>query len=117
MDNDLDVVWPKGSSRRMFAEMEKALEAISAAAGGKYQPSPLWKWPLRKLLTAHPLGGCAMADDSQNGVVNEFGEVWNYPKLFVADGSTIPTALAINPSATISALAERAAEHIVSGTV
>lgn len=116
-DNELDVVWPRQSSRRMFAEMEKALEAISAAAGGKYQPSPLWKWPLRKLLTAHPLGGCAMADDPQSGVVNEFGEVWNYPNLFVADGSAIPTALAINPSATISALAERAAEHIINGTI
>ena len=44
-----------------------------------------------------------MSDDSNSGVVSEFGEVWNYPNLYVADGSTIPTALAINPSATISA--------------
>jgi cholesterol oxidase len=114
MHDELDVVWPKAGSRRMFAAMEQALRAISLAAGGQYQPSPLWQWPLRKLLTAHPLGGCAMADDPQNGVVNEFGEAWNYPKLFVTDGSVIPTALSINPSATISALAERAAEHIAS---
>ena len=112
VDGEIDVVWPKRSSRAMFAEMESALKTLSAAAGGKYQPSPLWAWPLRKLLTAHPLGGCAMSDSPQSGVANEFGELWNYPNLFVTDGSTIPTALAINPSATISALAERTADHI-----
>src|SRR5215475_5350790 len=79
---------------------------------GKYETSLLWRWPLRKLLTAHPLGGCAMSDDPADGVVNEFGEVWNYPNLFVADGSIIPTALSVNPSATISALSERIAEGI-----
>jgi len=44
-------------------------------------------------------------------VVNEFGEVWNYPNLYVSDGSIIPTALGVNPSATISALSERIADH------
>lgn len=116
VDGEIDVVWPKRSSRPLFAEMERALKTLSAAAGGKYQPSPLWAWPLRKLLTAHPLGGCAMSDNPRSGVVNEFGELWNYPNLFVSDGSTIPTALAINPSATISALAERTADHIAHRT-
>jgi cholesterol oxidase len=61
------------------------------------------------LITAHPLGGCVMGDTKRNGVVNPQGEVHGVPGLFVADGSIIPTALATNPSYTISALAERVA--------
>ncbi len=99
----------------MFAEMEDALKKLSAGVEGKYASSVLWKWPLRKLLTAHPLGGCVMSDEPDRGVVNEFGEVWNYPDLYVADGSIIPTALSVNPSATISALSERIAHHLTGG--
>jgi cholesterol oxidase len=110
----IDIVWSKTSSRKMFDEMEQALKRISEAMNGKYRSSPLWDWPLRKLLTAHPLGGCAMSESKAGGVVNEFGEVWDYPNLHVIDGSIIPTALAINPSATISALAERAAARLAS---
>jgi cholesterol oxidase len=54
-----------------------------------------------------------MSDESNTGVVNEFGEVWNYPNLYVSDGSIIPTALSVNPSATISALSERIADRLV----
>jgi cholesterol oxidase len=56
-----------------------------------------------------------MSDDTARGVVNDVGEVHGYPGLFVADGSVIPTALARNPSATISALAERTAFHLLHG--
>lgn len=114
-NGNIDIKWDSSASREMFAEMEDALKKLSAGIGGKYAPSILWKWPLRKLLTAHPLGGCAMSDDPDRGVVNEFGEVWNYPGLYVADGSIIPTALSVNPSATISALSERIAHHLVGG--
>jgi cholesterol oxidase len=93
--------------------MEAALKELSRGVGGKYKPSVLWGWPFKKLLTAHPLGGCVMSDDASAGVVNEFGEVWNYPNLFVSDGSIIPTALSVNPSATISALSERIADRLV----
>ena len=108
----IEVRWDISRSRKMFAEMEKGLKELSRGIGGKYMPSVLWGWPFRKLLTAHPLGGCVMSDDPAQGVVNEFGEVWNYPGLYVSDGSIIPTALSVNPSATISALSERIAEHV-----
>lgn len=113
-DGNIDINWNSRQSKAMFDEMEQGLKELSKGIGGKYQTSILWGWPLKKLLTAHPLGGCTMSDDKEQGVVNEYGEVWNYPNLYVSDGSIIPTALSVNPSATISALSERIAEHIAS---
>lgn len=110
---NIDIGWSSSRSREMFAEMEAGMKELSRGIGGRYQTSVLWGWPFRKLLTAHPLGGCAMSDTPESGVVNEYGEVWNYPNLYVSDGSIIPTALSVNPSATISALSERIAHHLV----
>lgn len=110
--SNIEIDWQHTQSRAMFKEMERAMEQISRGLEGKYRSSLLWGWPLKKLLTAHPLGGCVMSDDKEQGVVNEYGEVWNYPNLYVSDGAIIPTALAVNPSATISALSERIAGHI-----
>jgi choline dehydrogenase-like flavoprotein len=67
---------------------------------------------------SHPLGGCRMADTAEEGVVDRFGRVWNtaggvHPGLYVADASIIPTALGVNPSLTISALALRCADRII----
>lgn len=114
-DDNIDIEWSHSRSKKMFNEMEEELKRLSDKLCGKYKTSPLWKWPVNKLLTAHPLGGCIMGESAETGVVNEFGEVWNYPNLYVADGSIIPTALSINPSATICALSERIADHIVKG--
>jgi cholesterol oxidase len=110
---NMEIKWDSSHSREMFDEMETAMKQLSRGIGGKYMTSILWGWPFRKLLTAHPLGGCVMSDDKSEGVVNEYGEVWNYPNLYVSDGSIIPTALSVNPSATISALSERIADHLV----
>jgi cholesterol oxidase len=113
LSNDvIDIHWDNKRSKEMFDEMETILKRLSKAAGGRYKTSVLWGWPFKKLLTAHPLGGCPMSDEPDKGVVNEFGEVWNYPNLYVSDSAIIPTALSVNPSATISALSERIAEHI-----
>jgi cholesterol oxidase len=112
---NLDLHWSPRASMKRFFELEQAMRALSGALDGHYVSSPLWDWPGRELLTAHPLGGCAMAENPARGVVNEVGEVHGYPGLFVADASVIPTALARNPSATISALAERIAFQLLHG--
>jgi len=62
---------------------------------------------------AHPLGGCRMADSSDLGVVDHRCEVFGNEGLFCMDSSAIPTALSVNPSLTISAVTERAAEELV----
>lgn len=56
--------------------------------------------------TAHILGGCRMGDDPDSGVVDRRGEVFRYPGLYVVDGSVVPVNLGVNPSLTITALAE-----------
>ena len=63
--------------------------------------------------TAHQLGSCRMADDPSRGVVDSEGEAHGYPGLFVCDGAAIPGALAVNPSLTIVAHAERVAERVI----
>jgi cholesterol oxidase len=53
-----------------------------------------------------------MGGAPDTGVVNHKGEVFGYPNLYVADAAIIPTALGVNPSRTIGALAERIAKII-----
>jgi choline dehydrogenase-like flavoprotein len=59
------------------------------------------------------IGSCRMADNKNNGVVDPFGEVFDYPGIFVTDGAAVPTSLAVNSSLTILANAERIAHHLV----
>jgi cholesterol oxidase len=112
-DGRLDLKWDPQASKGNLLELEDAMRKLSGALGGVYIPSPLWTLDRRTLLTAHPLGGCAMAADPADGVVDDRGAVHGYPDLFVVDGSIVPTALSRNPTATISALAERAAFHMI----
>lgn len=58
--------------------------------------------------TAHVLGGCCMGRDAREGVIDTQHEVFNYPGLYVVDGSAVSANPGVNPSLTITALAERA---------
>ncbi|AWB90930.1 GMC oxidoreductase [Aeromicrobium chenweiae] len=58
-------------------------------------------------VTAHILGGAVMGSDAAEGVVDVRHEVFGHPGLYVADASTIPANLGVNPSLTITAMAER----------
>jgi cholesterol oxidase len=62
--------------------------------------------------TAHILGGCPMGRDEQHGVVDLNCQVFNYPGLFVVDGSIVPANPGVNPSLTITALAEYAMSQV-----
>jgi cholesterol oxidase len=66
--------------------------------------------------TAHILGGCPMGTDAKEGVVNERFEAFGYPELRILDGSIIPANLGVNPSLTITALAEYAMSLVPSKT-
>ncbi|MGI9023927.1 MAG: GMC family oxidoreductase [Acidimicrobiales bacterium] len=107
--------WDSTASAGMFVEMEDAMRNLSRALHGRFVRSLPWRWPLRRLLTAHPLGGCVMSDSPGTGVVNDRGEVWGHPGLFVTDASIVPGPLAVNPSLTIAALSERVAQWMIEG--
>lgn len=62
--------------------------------------------------TAHILGGCKMGNTVAEGVVNQNFEVFNYPNMYVLDGSIVQANVGINPSLTITALAEYAMSKI-----
>jgi cholesterol oxidase len=63
---------------------------------------------LNMSVTAHILGGCSIGADPGEGVVDPHHEVYGYPGLFVVDGAAIPANVGVNPSLTITAMAERA---------
>src|SRR6266536_3082270 len=74
------------------------------------------------IAVSHPLGGCRMAKSAAEGVVDEFGHVFDktktgdrpfYEGLYIADASVIPTALGVNPSLTISTLSLRIGKKII----
>ena len=58
-------------------------------------------------VTAHILGGAAIGPDPSRGVIDARHEAYGHPGLYVADASAIPANLGVNPSLTITALAER----------
>jgi cholesterol oxidase len=116
-DGMLTIDWDRRRNRDVYRLLDRTMGEISAAAGGRYSRSPLSRWPLRKVLTAHPLGGCPMGDDPRSSVVDDRGKVHSYGGLYVVDGSMIPSALAVNPSLTIAALAERAAASMLDPSV
>ncbi len=63
-------------------------------------------------MTAHILGGCPMGGDAQEGVVDLDCQVFNYPGLYVVDGSIMPGNPGVNPSLTIAAMAEYAMSRV-----
>ncbi len=58
-------------------------------------------------LSGHLLGGCQIASSPHDGVIDNSHRVFGYPGLYVVDGSAIPVNVGINPSLTITAMAER----------
>ncbi|MBI4817835.1 MAG: GMC family oxidoreductase [Deltaproteobacteria bacterium] len=60
-------------------------------------------------VTFHPLGSCRMALDKKNGVVDAWGEAFELPGLYVADGSVFPTSIGVNSQLPIMAMATRIA--------
>jgi cholesterol oxidase len=107
----LTTTWARSDSEEYFAGLERTLQAIAAALGAELQDSRIPG--LTQLVTVHPLGGCAMADDPAHGVVDAFGEVHGCPGFFIADGSVMPGAVGPNPSLTIAALADRICDRML----
>lgn len=107
----LTTSWSARPSAGYFSEVERTLRAIAEELRGEWRDSRFW--PVSKLVTVHPLGGCAMGRDAGEGVVDPHGEVFEHPGFFIADGSVMPGPVGPNPSLTIAALADRFADRML----
>lgn len=114
----------------IYAEIRGSLDAfarkLSKDPAAKFRnpflDDKLQSLRLAPVALSHPLGGCPMGKTASEGAVDEFGRVFDggkagarpfYEGLYVADGSIVSTALGVNPSLTITALALRIAKQIV----
>ena len=59
-------------------------------------------------MTAHFMGGCAIGDSPETGVIDPYHRLYGHEGLHVVDGSAISANLGVNPSLTITAQSERA---------
>ncbi len=62
--------------------------------------------------TAHILGGACMGRSAGDGVIDADHQVFGYPGLYVVDGAAVSANPGVNPSLTITAMAERAMAKI-----
>jgi len=86
---------------RQFAQKMNGIPAASFM-------DSLFNFPI----TAHFMGGVPLGRNEQEGVVDIYFQVHNYPGLYVIDGSIMPGNPGVNPSLTITALAEYAMSQI-----
>jgi cholesterol oxidase len=121
LQNDrLRIHWPGVGGSPVIARDNEWLKLASQAISGQFVANPLWSAALgKKLITVHPLGGCGMGDDATQGVVDHLGQVFSdttgtavHAGLWVCDGAVLPGAVGVNPLLTITALAERAMQHL-----
>jgi cholesterol oxidase len=85
----------------------QAADWIAKRTGGIAQSS-ITEALMNVPTTAHILGGAVIADSPEHGVVDACQRLFGYENLLVCDGSVVPANIGVNPSLTITALAERA---------
>lgn len=121
-DGQLSLAWPGASDEPVYARLDAILSRLVAKSGGSYVKNPLAGTIMgHQPATAHPLGGCGMAAERGEGVVDHKCRVFDgapgadatavHDGLYVIDGAVIPRSLGVNPLLTITALAERAMLH------
>jgi cholesterol oxidase len=89
----------------------RVAEWFASRIGGVAQ-SGITESALNIPTTAHILGGAVIGPDSDHGVVDAANRVYGYENLLVCDGSTVPANPGVNPSLTITALAEHAMARV-----
>jgi cholesterol oxidase len=84
---------------------------LAKRTGGHAQSMLLEAWA-NIPTTAHILGGAVIGRDATNGVVDARSRLFGYRNFLVCDGSTVPANPGVNPSLTITAIAEHAMSHV-----
>lgn len=103
---------PRGKAAPTFLkEANDAARAVAKVWGGEPQ-NMVTESIFGLSSTAHILGGCPMGQSAAEGVIGTDHQVHGYPGLYVIDGAAVSANVGVNPSLTITALAERAARLI-----
>jgi choline dehydrogenase-like flavoprotein len=101
---------------RQAAHMQRTFGEIIEAMGGRMK-DPVIADGAKAIASGgsiiHEVGGAIMGDDAAKSVTNRWGQAWDVPNLFVADGAVFASNADKNPTLTIMALAWRAADHIL----
>jgi cholesterol oxidase len=104
----LQSVMPSGKSAPTYIpEANQAARAYAEVSDG-IPFSSLMESVLNMSVTAHILGGCVIGANAEEGVIDPQHEVFGYPGMYIVDASAIPANVGVNPSLTITAMAERA---------
>lgn len=102
---------PRASTLAAWAAADEFVRGVVEDPGfGTVTP---WSNDLVGAYTVHPLASCRVGDDPTTSALDPTHELRGHEGIFVVDGSAVPTALTVNPSNTIAALAERAAPHVI----
>jgi cholesterol oxidase len=116
-NDNVFVDWPGYSAAPARVRAEQKVKAMVEAMGGVFYTNPFSMTAFGgNRIIAHPLGGCAMGETVEEGVVAPDGRVFDPTKgpkgvhdgLYVCDGAAVPSAIGVSPLLTITALAERA---------
>jgi len=105
----LHVTWDVPTNSPLYAAQRAISANVVRAAGGRPFVTPTWRL-FRQPVTVHNLGGARIGTDPDTAVVDQDGQVFGQPGLFVLDGAALPGATGANPSLTIAAVAERCIE-------
>jgi cholesterol oxidase len=89
----------------------EAAEWLAKRTGGIAQSSAM-EATLNIPSTAHILGGAVIGHGPEDGVVDARQRVFGYENLLVCDGAAVPANVGVNPSLTITALAEHAMSQV-----
>lgn len=101
----LDVRWSQEASEGHFDRLRATMGRIADVLGAEKSGLPAWLG--KRIVTVHPLGGAPMGRHRGEGVCDAYGEVFDLPGLYIADGAALPGPVGANPSLTIAALADR----------
>jgi cholesterol oxidase len=104
--------WKIKESDPYFERLRETMEKVAGEWGAAFLDNPIWHLG-KRVISVHPLGGCPMGRNEQEGVVDAWGEVYNYPGLYVADGAVMPGPTGANPSLTIGAMSNRFADRMI----
>ncbi len=97
----------ENTQRNLDFTLDRMVEMHAAAGAAHIARNPLWREA-----PGHILGTARMGRDPKTSVVDPYGRSHDVPNLFIVDGSVMVTSGAVNPTATIAALALRAAEQL-----